>query len=246
VAGRVLIGTSGYVYRHWRGGVFYPEGLSQAEELDFYSRRFPTVEINASFYRLPEREHFARWYERTPDDFVFAIKLSRFVSHVKRLRDSHEAVHTFLEHAGGLGAKLGVILCQLPPTMRVDVPRLEEFLRGLPAGPPWVFEFRHSSWLTEAALDLLRMHDAGFCVPVGGARMRVDGVAATGPVAYVRMHRGRGKDGVFTPVELREWADRILDLAERKHTVYVYFNNDWQGFAVLNAFELTELLGAVV
>ena len=246
MARRVLVGTSGYVYSHWRGGVFYPDDLPQAQELEFYSRRFPTVEINASFYRLPEPEHFTRWYEKTPDDFVFAIKLSRFISHVKRLRGSHEAVHTFLKHAGVLGSKLGVILCQLPPTLQVNLSRLEGFLRALPEGPPWVFEFRHASWLSDEVLDLLRAYDAGFCVPVGGAHLRLDAVAATGPVAYVRMHRGRGKDGVFTPAELREWADRILDLAEQKHTVYVYFNNDWHGFAVLNAFELTELLGAAV
>jgi uncharacterized protein YecE (DUF72 family) len=240
---RILIGTSGFDYRHWRDGVFYPEGLARDEQLGFYAARFPTVELNAPFYRLPARETFSRWADRTPGDFLFAVKASRYISHVKRLRDCEESTQTFLERAGGLGARLAVVLCQLPPTLREDRERLDGFLRTLPEGPPWVFEFRHPSWLTESTLDLLRAYDAGFCVPVGGPRLPVDAVAATGPVAYVRMHRGRGTDGAFTPAELREWAERILELAEEGRTTYVYFNNDRQGFAPLNALELMELLG---
>jgi len=142
----VWVGTSGYVYRHWRGGVFYPPGLRAREELAWYGARFRTVELNNPFYRLPAREHFARWREETPDDFLFAVKVSRFVSHVKRLRDASEPLALLLEHASALGPKLGPLLVQLPPQFHLDLPRLEQFLASLPEGNRWVLEVRHPSW----------------------------------------------------------------------------------------------------
>lgn len=241
---RLYLGTSGYVYPHWRHGVFYPEGLRQREELAFYGSRFNSVELNAPFYRLPTIEHFARWRDATPGDFIFAVKASRLISHYKRLRQCGPQVTEFLAAARGLGSKLGVILCQLPPTFELDLRRLEEFLRPLPDTPSWVFEFRHPSWLTDAVLTLLTRYRAGFCIPVGG-RLGVEAVAASGGLGYFRFHQGRGKDGRFTNVELERWAEEIEELLPGR-TVYVFFNNDWHGFAPHDALRLRGLLEEAV
>ena len=237
---RLYLGTSGYVYRHWRHGVFYPEGLPQREELAFYGSRFNSVELNAPFYRLPTREHFVRWREQTPGDFVFAVKASRTISHYKRLRHCAPQVGEFLAAARGLGSKLGVILCQLPPTFGLDLQRLEDFLQTLPASPPWVFEFRNPGWLTDSVLALLSRYRAGFCIPIGG-RLRLEAVAATGGLGYFRFHQGAGKDGRFTARELGRWADEIHELLPGR-TIYAFFNNDWRGFAPHDALRLRSLL----
>jgi uncharacterized protein YecE (DUF72 family) len=240
-AGRIWIGTSGYVYRHWRKGVFYPPGLPVREELGYYARRFATVELNNPFYRLPTPETFSRWREITPDDFQFAVKASRYITHVKRLRNVSEEVALFLERAERLGNKLGPILFQLPPNQQLDIPRLQEFLPLLSAKHRWVLEFRHPSWHTQEVYRLLADYKVALCIPVGGGRDpdRITTAAFT----YLRMHRGQESRGGFTADELKTWAAQVQALSSAGKDVYVYFNNDWEGFAIRDATTLRELLG---
>jgi uncharacterized protein YecE (DUF72 family) len=237
----VWIGTSGYVYRHWRGGVFYPPGLRARDELAWYASRFGTVELNNPFYRLPSRETFTRWQQQTPDDFVFAVKVSRFISHVKRLKDAAAPLALLLEHASPLGPKLGPLLIQLPPQFHADLPRLEAFLSSLPEGYRWVLEPRHPSWQVPAVYEALGQRGVALCVPVGG-RLQPD-LVTTAPFTYIRMHAGASPGGAFGEEQLRPWATRIRALLRSGKEVYVYFNNDWEGHAVRDALRLRQLLG---
>jgi uncharacterized protein YecE (DUF72 family) len=239
--GRVWIGTSGYVYRHWRKGVFYPVGLKIREELAYYAARFPTVELNNPFYRLPTAEMFTRWREATPDDFRFAVKASRFITHIKRLQDVADEIALFMDRAKELGPKLGPVLFQLPPNQQLDLGRLEGFLRLLSPDRQWVLEFRHSSWHTAEVYRALADYGVALCIPVGGG-LHPDRIT-TASFTYLRMHRGQESRGGFTPDELRTWAQQVRALRKSGKEVYVYFNNDWEGFAVRDAIALEQLLG---
>jgi uncharacterized protein YecE (DUF72 family) len=240
-AGKIGIGTSGYVYRHWRKGVFYPVGLPVREELAFYASRFATVELNNPFYRLPTPEMFSRWRETTPDDFQFAVKASRYITHVKRLRNVTDELAVFMERARHLGPKLGPVLFQLPPTQQLDLPRLAAFLSLLTSGQRWVLEFRHPTWHTTEVYQLLAAHEVALCIPVGGG-LRPDRIT-TAAFTYVRMHRGGEPRGGFTREQLKAWAAQADALSSVGKDVYTYFNNDWEGFAVRDALALRELLG---
>jgi uncharacterized protein YecE (DUF72 family) len=235
------IGTSGYVYPHWRHGVFYPEGLPPRDELAWYAARFGTVELNNPFYRLPETATFARWRSAVPPGFRFAVKASRFITHVKRLREPAEPLRLLLERAGALGDGLGPILFQLPPTFHADTRRLEEFLGELPPGLQWVLEFRHPSWHAPEVYHLLGQAGVALCIPVGG-RVHPD-LVTTAPFTYIRMHAGAGPDGGFTDDQLRAWAGRVRALRQAGKKVYVYFNNDREGHAVRDAERLRSLHG---
>ncbi|MBA2459507.1 MAG: DUF72 domain-containing protein [Gemmatimonadales bacterium] len=235
------VGTSGYVYRHLRHGVFYPESLPQRDELAWYAARFRTVELNNPFYRLPEAATFARWRDAVPPGFRFAVKASRFITHLKRLREPAEPLRLLLERADTLGERLGPILFQLPPTFQADPKRLEEFLLALPPAHPWVIEFRHPSWHDPAVYDLLGRAEVALCIPVGG-RVQPD-LVTTAPFGYVRMHAGAGPGGGFTDDQLRAWAGRVRALRQSGKEVYVYFNNDWEGHAVRDAERLRHFLG---
>jgi uncharacterized protein YecE (DUF72 family) len=221
--------------------VFYPTGLRQKEELAYFATRFRTVELNNSFNRLPAPEAFIRWREATPEDFQFAVKASRVITHLLRLRDSAAPLALLLEHASALGPKLGPVLFQLPPTLQADLPTLDRFLSLLPAGRRWVIEFRHPSWQTVAAYGRLGRAGVALCVPVGG-RIQPD-LVTTAPFVYLRMHAGQAAEGAFTPEQLQGWAARILALERAGKEVYVYFNNDRQGHAVRDAQRLLGLLG---
>jgi uncharacterized protein YecE (DUF72 family) len=234
------VGTSGYVYVHWRHGVFYPEGLRQREELPYYAQRFRTVELNNPFYRLPAPESFDRWREAGPDDFLYAVKASRYITHIRRLRDAGESVALFMERARRLGPKLGPVLFQLPPTFTADLPLLRGFLSELPTGPRWVLEFRHPSWHASEMYDTLADHGAALCIPVGG-RVRPD-LVTTAPFVYVRMHAGEGPGGGFTLEQLRYWAGRLRALGKVGKDRFVYFNNDAGGHAPRDARTLLDLL----
>ncbi|NIM51252.1 MAG: DUF72 domain-containing protein [Gemmatimonadales bacterium] len=242
MAGRVLIGTSGFVYPHWRKGVFYPRGLPQKQELEYFASKLRTVELNSPFYRLPEREAFVRWRQRTPTSFCFAVKASRYITHIKRLRDCGDSVVTFFQRARGLGKKLGPVLFQIPPNMRVDVGRLDAFLDLLRGRERCVLEVRHPSWLVDEVHQVLKRHRVAFCLAVGGS-LELEEVVVTAPFAYVRMHSGAGSGGNFTKRQLKTWAGRVGDLRNQGTDVYVYFNNDWEGHAVRDAMALEELLG---
>ena len=241
VPAEVRIGTSGYVYRHWRKGVFYPPGLPARGELAYYANRFRTVELNNPFYRLPTAEMFQRWRDSTPPDFQFAVKASRYITHIKRLRDIADELDRFVDRADHLGTKLGPILFQLPPTQQLDLPRLDDFLARLAQPRRWVMEFRHPSWHTSEVYQRLTEHGVALCIPVGGG-LYPDRVT-TAAFTYIRMHRGQEPGGGFTNDELKAWARQIRALRDADKEVYVYFNNDWEGYAVRDAMKLRELPG---
>jgi uncharacterized protein YecE (DUF72 family) len=242
--GVLRIGTSGYVYPHWRKGTFYPTGLPARQELAYYGSRFGTVELNNPFYRLPTPEMFVRWRESTPDKFEFAVKASRLITHIKRLRNVSDEIALFLERASRLEAKLGPILFQLPPTQQIDVPRLRDFLAQLAPDCRWVVEFRHPSWHTGEVYRLLAEYGTALCIPVGGG-LHPDRIT-TASFTYIRMHRGQESDGGFSAEELREWAAQIRALEAAGKDVYVYFNNDWGGLAIRDAMRLEELSGLTI
>ena len=236
------IGCSGWNYASWRNGVFYPERCPSRLWLEYYARRFDTVEVNATFYRLPTTKAVRGWVEQTPEDFVFAIKMSRYVTHVKRLRDLPPSLELFYDRIEPLARtpKLGPVLWQLPPTFRRDDERLATALAQLPPGRH-AFEFRHASWFEPEVMALLREHGVALVI---GDRREVHGFQThelTTDWTFVRFHAGsRGRRGNYSETELREWADRLRSWPVREG--YVYFNNDWEGFAPRNALRLRRLL----
>ncbi len=240
--GGIRVGTSGWVYRHWRG-VFYPEKLPASRWLDFYARHFDTVEINNTFYRLPSAAALAARAAEVPPGFVFAVKASRFLTHMKKLKDPDEPLARLLDRAEALGPTLGPLLYQLPPHWRCDAGRLRDFLARLPDGFRHVFEFRDPSWYTDEVFDLLTETGVGFCVhDMRGAESPS---RVTGRVVYQRFHgpTARRYAGSYPTAELRRHAERLRPLADAGHEVYAYFNNDFGGHAVANAATLRRLLG---
>ena len=240
MGGKYFIGTSGWHYEHWRG-LFYPEGLAKPGWLKFYAEKFNTLELNNSFYHLPTEKAFNNWRESSPEGFVFAVKVSRFITHIKKLRNTGEAQDTFLSRARLLGHKLGPLLYQLPPGMSRNDAVLESFLSGLPGEYRHAFEFRHRSWIDGAVFELLRRHKAGLCVfDMPGFTCPL---LATGDFAYIRFHgSGDMYAGCYSDEELSRWAEGIARLAEKLKAVYIYFNNDAGAFAVKNALTLAEKL----
>ena len=238
---RYYVGTSGWVYKHWRD-VFYPAKLPQSKWLEFYTRHFSTVELNNSFYRLPTENAFSKWRETSPAGFVYAVKVSRFITHIKRLKEVDEPIDTFLSRAQLLEDKLGPLLYQLPPNMHRNDERLDAFLSLLPCGLRHVVEFRHGSWLNEAVFGILRKHNVGLCVfdmPDLSCPL-----LATADFAYVRFHGATGLYySRYSDDELADWARRISDLAGDLDAVYIYFNNDAAGYAIENAGALVQKLG---
>ncbi len=233
------IGTSGWHYDHWKGG-FYPQDLPRTEWLDFYARHFSTLEINNSFYHLPSENAFVNWRESSPAGFTFAVKVSRFITHVKKLRNAQEALDNFLGRARLLQEKLGPLLYQLPPNMKRNDEVLESFLSLLPPELSHAFEFRNEGWFDEGVFDLLRRHRIGFCIYDMGSHPTP--VLATADFAYIRFHGSAQGDGCYSDNELEEWAERIAALGEKVRAVYIYFNNDAEGFALKNAQKLRDLL----
>jgi uncharacterized protein YecE (DUF72 family) len=238
--GQVHIGTSGWHYDHWLGP-FYPQGFPKSRFLQFYAERFRAVEINNSFYRLPERDTFLQWGRTVPDGFLFAVKASRYITHMKKLKEPEESISNFMERAGGLGDRLGPVLFQLPPRWKANPERLATFLEALPAGHDYVFEFRDHSWFDERVYDLLRQHGAGLCIHDMDGQLTPKIV--TSPLIYVRFHGpGRRYAGKYSSDELRRWADAFSGWTAEGRTVHCYFNNDELGYAIENARDLRELL----
>jgi uncharacterized protein YecE (DUF72 family) len=238
------IGCSGWNYASWRHGVFYPDGCPASRWLAYYARVFDTVEVNATFYRLPTVKAVQGWVDQTPDDFVFSVKMSRYITHVKRLRDLEPSLELFYSRIEPLVAspKLGPILWQLPPTFQRNDPRLASALAALPPGRH-AFEFRHASWFVPEVMALLRAHGVALVI---GDRPEVHAFQThelTADWTFVRFHAGtRGRRGNYSETELREWAERLRSWPVRE--LFAYFNNDWEGFAPRNALRLRELLGA--
>jgi uncharacterized protein YecE (DUF72 family) len=241
---RVRIGCSGWNYASWRHGVFYAEGVPARRWLTAYAEHFDTLEVNTTFYRLPKREVVERWAQETPDGFTFAVKVSRYVTHVKRLIDAPLHLELLLRRIEPLIAagKLGPLLWQLPPTFRRDDDRLAEALGGLPSTLRHAFEFRHESWFAEPVMELLRAHQVALVIADRPEIQSFQTRALTAAFTFARFHWGaRGVRGNYSPGELATWAATLQGWLEDRD-VYAYFNNDWEGFAPANALALRALL----
>jgi uncharacterized protein YecE (DUF72 family) len=234
----VYIGTSGYVYRDWRG-VFYPETLAQRKWLHFYSEQFQTVEINATFYGSFKPETFHKWRNEVGRNFAFTIKGTRYVTHVKRLKEVEDSVERFFESASGLEDCLSCVLWQFPKNFRATeetMTRLEAFLKLLPANIRQAIEFRHESWFTEKIFTLLDHYRAGFVINDSAAFPACEKI--TGDFAYIRSHGpGQLYASKYTEKQMADWAEKIKEY-RKTHDVYCYFNNDYFGYAIENAQEL--------
>jgi uncharacterized protein YecE (DUF72 family) len=234
----LLIGTSGWQYRDWRGA-FYPAGLPQRRWLEYFAQRFPTVEVNNAFYRLPERETFRQWRERTPEGFVVAVKMSRYLTHIRRLREPAEAVGRFLGRAEALGDKLGPVLVQLPPTLRADPAALDATLAEFPPAVRVAVEPRHPSWWTAETRDVLTRRRAALCWADRRSRP-VTPLWCTTDFGYLRLHEGRADPWPrYGRAALRSWLRRI----DPAVPTYVYFNNDPGGAALADAAALAAEAG---
>jgi|SRR5579884_3587670 len=241
MAGEIHIGTSGWHYKHWLGP-FYPQGLPASKMLDFYLQSFDTVEINNSFYRLPSAETFEAWRKATPKNFVFAVKGSRFITHNKKLGDPEEPIERLFNSVDALKGKLGPILFQLPPMWKVNVPRLESFLRALPRRRQYAFEFRNETWNIAETYATLRRFNAAYCMfHLAGFQSPME---ITANFTYIRLHGPGGKyQGSYDDAALGQWAARIQDWRASLKDIYVYFDNDQAGYAVTDALRLKQLVG---
>jgi uncharacterized protein YecE (DUF72 family) len=237
----VHIGCSGWNYSHWRERV-YPKGLPPSRWVEHYATLFDTVEVNATFYRLPRRDAVARWVEQTPAEFTFAVKASRYLTHLKRLTDLGQGIERFYERIEPLTAspKMGPVLWQLPANFHRDDERLANALGTLPPGRH-CFEFRHESWFAPEVYELLRAQ--GVALVIGDHPQRpFQTYELTADWTFLRFHYGkRGRNGNYSESELEEWRDRIVGW-RRDGEVFAYFNNDWLGYAVKNALWLKRRL----
>jgi uncharacterized protein YecE (DUF72 family) len=238
----VRIGTSGWQYRHWRGP-FYERSLPTTRWLPFYAEHFDTVEINTSFYGLPSEKTVGGWREATAPDFRFAAKGSRYLTHLKRLKDPVDSLERLYSRLDHLGDKLAVILFQLPPRWPCDLDRLREFLAALRPERRYALEFRDQSWHNEGVFDLLRQHNIAWCAyELAGFRSAME---ITADFVYVRLHgpQTEAYRGSYSDTELQGWAKRIRGWQRSLKAVYIYFDNDEAGFAVRNASRLRNLVG---
>src|ERR1700704_499483 len=238
----LYVGTSGWQYKHWRR-VFYPNKLPEREWLPYFAERFQTVEVNNTFYNLPDKSVFEQWKRRTPDDFVVALKMSRYLTHLKRLHDPAEPVHRFLERAKGLGPKCGPILLQLPPNYHADQTLLDSALAAFGRSVRIAVEFRHESWFVTETRKVLERRKAALCLADSPARKQP--YWRTAEWGFVRFHEGRGGPGITRPgyatQALAAWARRVAETWGTRDDVYAYFNNDHGGYAVRDAITFASL-----
>ena len=238
--GHIHIGTSGWCYDHWKGP-FYPENLPGKRMLEYYAQQFRSVEINSSFYHLPEKQTLQHWYECTPRDFRFTAKASRYITHMKKLRDPQKTVPVFLDRISLLDDKLGPVLFQLPPRWHFNAARLRDFLDSLSKEYRYAFEFRDQSWLNRQTFELLAQHDVSFCI------YELEGFSSPDEITtadiYVRLHGpGDAYQGSYSHQALAARAKTFTDWAHRGNTVWCYFDNDQRGYAAKNAGQLQHIL----
>jgi len=238
--GSARIGTSGWHYDHWIGPFFPPE-TDEENMLPFYCKRFQSVEINNSFYQLPENGTLNKWKKTVPDDFQFAIKASRYITHMKKLKDPKESTKKFFDAAETLGEKCGPVLFQLPPKFSYNGERLANFLDALPDGYRYAFEFRDWSWHNKEALQMLRDKEAAFCIfDLDGDTTKKE---VTAGFVYIRLH---GPDsayqGSYNPQKLAGWAGAITAWLKKGYDVYCFFDNDQDGYAAQNALRLYSMI----
>ena len=236
----IHIGTSGWSYAHWKGP-FYPNALTTDQMLEYYAQHFRSVEINSSFYRLPEKKTLQHWYECTPNDFLFTAKASRYITHMKKLTDPLKSVPAFQDRISLLKDKLGPVLFQLPPRWRFNTARFAGFLNSLDDRFRYAFEFRDHSWLNGEAFELLALHNAAFCI------YELEGFSTpeviTADFIYVRLHGPDGAyQGSYTHKALSARAETFMEWALQGKQVYCYFDNDQLGYAAKNAGRLQEIL----
>ncbi|MCL5985975.1 MAG: DUF72 domain-containing protein [Actinobacteria bacterium] len=237
----LFIGTSGWSYKHWENGVFYPAKIGSEHKLTYYTKQFNTVEINSTFYRQPLDQTYQKWFNAVPDDFIFSVKANKFITHTKRLSDCSDAVEKFLKGASLLGHKLGPILFQLPPSLRKDIDRLKEFLDCLDPNHFYSFEFRHETWFCEEVYKIFRSKNLAIC-QADSKRYPIS-YEVTADFAYIRFHGGEVLYATdYQMDELAVWADRIIKLLRSGLKGYCYFNNDYRAFAIKNALELRDLI----
>jgi uncharacterized protein YecE (DUF72 family) len=240
-SGKVHIGTSGWHYKHWIGP-FYPVKMPPSRMLKFYTEHLDTVEINNSFYRLPAATAIAAWCNETPPTFCFAVKASRYITHNRKLNDPERSAQKFMNVVERLERRLGPILFQLPPAWKLNLERLENFLSGLPQHHRYAFEFRNPTWNIPEVYGVLRRHNAAYCIhELAGFQSPIQ---TTADFAYVRLH-GPGENkyqGDYSKKILETWAKRITAWTKELKHVFVYFDNDQNGFAAKNALELKEII----
>jgi uncharacterized protein YecE (DUF72 family) len=238
---KVRVGCSGWVYKHWRG-ILYPEDLPHKRWFGRYAEEFDTVEINNSFYRLPSGDTFEKWRKQAQPGFCYAVKANRYLTQAKKLKDCEESLERMMAAVRRLDDRLGPILYQLPPNMKINLDRLESFLKILPKSVTSVFEFRNTSWYVPDTYELLDRFGASFCIHdmPGSKTERI----AVGPIAYVRFHGGEGKYwGRYSDEGLLSWADWITALSRQRRPVWCYFNNDIHGDAIHDARTLKSMVG---
>jgi len=240
---QIRIGTSGWHYKHWIGR-YYPQDIKPAAMLDYYIRDFDSVELNNTFYHLPKETSFDSWRESVPSEFVFAVKGSRFLTHMIKLKDADRGIWNFIPRAQRLGQKLGPILWQLPPKWNVNAERLEDFLTRLPRDLRYAFELRNTTWMTDRVYEILKRYNAAFCIyELAGYQSPVE---LTANWTYIRLHGPTQLkyQGSYTDGQLTTWARRIDEWSSKLRAIYVYFDNDDSAYAVNNALTLKRLVSA--
>lgn len=240
---KILIGTSGYNYGHWKG-IFYPNDLKPNKWLEFYCQQFNTVELNVTFYRLPQKKAFQSWHQRTPKDFAFVIKGSRYITHIKRLHACSQPLKLFFQNAAPLKEKLFCVLWQLPPSLKFDLKRLEKFVAILKKKYSLCkhsFEFRHQSWFNSQTYEVLGDNNMNLCI-AHSPNFPVYEVPISN-FLYFRFHGGQQLySSNYTDSELKNWAQKAKKSSRGKSIIFAFFNNDAQGFAIKNALRFKELL----
>lgn len=239
----VYIGTSGWSYKHWRG-TFYPEEIKVKDHFSYYVKHFNTVEINNTFYSLPAEETFLNWKKKVPDDFIYVIKAYRNITHLKKLRDPSASLPPFFDRVALLGEKLGPILFQLPPYLKLNIEVFKAFLKALPKGYRYVFEFRNPDWYKKEVYQLLKKYNCAFCIyELAG---HLSPFEITADFVYLRLHGpGNKYQGSYSDETLQKWAQQCYEWSKIKE-VFVYFDNDEKGYAVFNAFKLQQLLNEMM
>jgi uncharacterized protein YecE (DUF72 family) len=241
---KYYIGTSGYSYQHWKNGVFYPRGLKDRQWLEYYASRFNTVELNVTFYRIPNSRVFQTWYERTPDDFKFVVKGTRIITHLKKLTNYENTLKNFLDVCSRLKKKLILILWQFPPGFKYQDEKFNNFLNLLSRTKYlYAFEFRHETWFNSQVYTLLKKFNYSLCIADSPHWPCVEEI--TSDYLYLRFHGGRILYGSeYSLQELKSWAGKVKNWISKYKikTVFAYFNNDAYGFAVKNALTFRELL----
>jgi uncharacterized protein YecE (DUF72 family) len=234
----IRVGTSGWYYDHWKE-LFYPAALAKSKWFEHYAGHFDTVEINNTFYHLPKEQSVQRWHDLAPKGFLYAVKANRYITHIKKLKDSVEPLQRFFERVNLLKRTLGPILYQLPPSVHKDLSLLEAFVKLLPKSKTAVFEFRHKSWYSDDIFSLLRKLGVGFCIHdmPGKESPRI----VTADIIYIRFHGTTGRyAGSYPKSQLQDWAKWLREQAKTARGIYAYFNNDIGGHAIKNAKQLRE------